>query len=65
MPLPCGVSHDAEYVALAQILGCRLVTLDGPLIRPRLRVTCRSCDWNVFCGAPSSCRAFSCGAWVI
>jgi predicted nucleic acid-binding protein len=25
--------YDAEYVALAQILGCRLVTLDGPLRR--------------------------------
>lgn len=28
-----GRTYDAEYVALAQILGCRLVTLDGPLRR--------------------------------
>ena len=26
-------TYDAEYVALAKILGCRLVTLDGPLWR--------------------------------
>jgi predicted nucleic acid-binding protein len=31
VPLPCGVGHDAECVALARILGCRLVTLDGKL----------------------------------
>lgn len=28
-----GRTYDAEYVALAQILGCRLVTLDGALRR--------------------------------
>lgn len=28
-----GRTYDAEYVALAQILGCRLVTLDGGLRR--------------------------------
>lgn len=28
-----GRTYDAEYVALAQILDCRLVTLDGPLRR--------------------------------
>lgn len=28
-----GRTYDAEYVALAQLLGCRLVTLDGPLRR--------------------------------
>ena len=28
-----GRTYDAEYVALAKILGCRLVTLDGPLRR--------------------------------
>lgn len=28
-----GRTYDAEYVALARILGCRLVTLDGPLRR--------------------------------
>ncbi len=26
-------TYDAEYLALAKILGCRLVTLDGPLWR--------------------------------
>jgi len=26
-------TYDAEYLALAQLLGCRLVTLDGPLWR--------------------------------
>ena len=26
-------TYDAEYVALAKLLGCRLVTLDGPLWR--------------------------------
>lgn len=26
-------TYDAEYVALARLLGCRLVTLDGPLWR--------------------------------
>ncbi len=28
-----GRTYDAEYVALARLLGCRLVTLDGPLRR--------------------------------
>jgi predicted nucleic acid-binding protein len=28
-----GRTYDAEYVALAQILGCQLVTLDGALRR--------------------------------
>ncbi|HTT94357.1 MAG TPA: type II toxin-antitoxin system VapC family toxin [Solirubrobacterales bacterium] len=28
-----GRTYDAEYVALAQLLGCRLVTLDGALRR--------------------------------
>jgi len=28
-----GRTYDAEYVALAKILGCRLVTLDGALRR--------------------------------
>lgn len=28
-----GRTYDAEYVALAKMLGCRLVTLDGPLRR--------------------------------
>ncbi len=26
-------TYDAEYLALAHLLGCRLVTLDGPLWR--------------------------------
>ncbi len=26
-------TYDAEYIALAQLLGCRLVTLDGPMWR--------------------------------
>ncbi|MGA8745574.1 MAG: type II toxin-antitoxin system VapC family toxin [Solirubrobacterales bacterium] len=28
-----GRTYDAEYVALARLLSCRLVTLDGPLRR--------------------------------
>ena len=28
-----GRTHDAEYVALASLMGCRLVTLDGRLRR--------------------------------
>jgi predicted nucleic acid-binding protein len=28
-----GKTYDAEYVALAKILNCRLVTMDGPLWR--------------------------------
>jgi predicted nucleic acid-binding protein len=30
-------THDAEYVALARMLGCRLVTLDGRLRRAATR----------------------------
>lgn len=33
-----GRTYDAEYVALAKILGCRLVTLDGALRRGADRV---------------------------
>lgn len=33
-----GRTYDAEYVALAQILSCRLVTLDGPLHRGTARL---------------------------
>lgn len=28
-----GKTYDAEYLALAKILNCRLVTMDGPLLR--------------------------------
>ena len=31
-------TYDAEYVALAQLLGCRLVTLDGRLVRGAARL---------------------------
>ena len=33
-----GRTYDAEYVALAEILGCRLVTLDGALRRGAERI---------------------------
>jgi predicted nucleic acid-binding protein len=33
-----GRTYDAEYVALAQILGCRTVALDGPLHRGTARL---------------------------
>lgn len=33
-----GKSYDAEYVALAGLLGCRLLTLDGRLRRGAARV---------------------------
>jgi len=26
-------TYDAEYIALAGLLGCRMVTLDGPMLR--------------------------------
>jgi len=26
-------TYDAEYVALAGLLGCRMITIDGPLLR--------------------------------
>lgn len=31
-------THDAEFLALAQILGCRLVTLDKRLLRGAARL---------------------------
>jgi len=35
-----GRTYDAEYVALAQLLGCKVVTLDGRLRRGADRLGC-------------------------
>jgi predicted nucleic acid-binding protein len=31
-------TYDAEYVAVAQLLGCRVVTLDGRMLRGAARL---------------------------